>query len=263
MADDGTRASKERNERLGRHVWVGSVPILDGDIELATMLLHEAARRGRGAAVATANADFLALARKDAELRRRLASASMVVADGAPVAWLARARGGRKVRRVAGVDLVDALLERPGIRVALYGSSVPIASEAAACIERKHPEANVVCVLTPPFRALSAQEQEAEQAELIAADPNLVLVALGCPKQEELIERYRAAAPAAIWIGVGGTFDFLAGRRRRAPRWMQRSGLEWLARMAQEPRRLGRRYIARDLPMLALLAVQTLSIRRG
>jgi N-acetylglucosaminyldiphosphoundecaprenol N-acetyl-beta-D-mannosaminyltransferase len=251
-------ADSERfRARLGTHVWVGPVPVLNGDLNLAVSLLNRALEEGHGATVATANMDFIAQARKDRDLKRRLAASDMVVADGAPVAWLARARGAQRVSRIAGVDLVEALLDRPGVRVALYGSTPRKASAAAEVIERGHPGASITLVLCPPFRKLTAQEVAAEQRDLEAAAPDLVLVALGCPKQEALIERYRHVARSAVWIGVGGTFDFLAGHRRRAPRWMQRLGLEWAARLAQEPRRLSRRYLANDLPVLALLALQT------
>ncbi len=214
----------------------------------------EAITSGRGARIATANLDFVALARRDATLREDLANSTLVVADGKPIVWLARIAGARRIGRVNGVDLATELLRRGealgGMRVALYGSTPDISRDAAAWIERTFVGVRIVAQLTPPFRELSEQESLAERARLTAAAPDLVLVALGCPRQERLIARYFDAAPGAVWIGIGGTLDFFAGRRWRAPRFVQAAGLEWAFRLMQEPRRLWRRYLLRDLPTL-------------
>src|SRR5690606_29054243 len=117
-------------------------------------------------------------------------------------------------------------------------------------LEARFPAARIVLRLTPPFRPLVPEEVTAERDAIAHARPDLVLVALGCPRQERLIAEYHDAAPGAVWIGVGGTLDFLAGQRWRAPALVQRGGMEWLVRLAQEPRRLWRRYLLRDLPAL-------------
>jgi N-acetylglucosaminyldiphosphoundecaprenol N-acetyl-beta-D-mannosaminyltransferase len=237
---------------------VGGVPIFDGDLA-GTVAFCEARRKeGLGTRVATANLDFLALARKDARLRHLLNSATIVVADGAPVAWLARVAGAKRVARVAGVDLVGALCAAGDpaspLRVLIYGSSPEIAGPAAEELARRWPGIVVSDVVCPPFRPLRPAEIEADRARIAAAAPHLVLVALGFPAQEQLAADWFEAAPTATWVGIGGTLDFYAGHRRRAPRWMQRTGTEWLARLAQEPRRLWRRYLLRDLPALVAIA---------
>lgn len=239
------------------HIQVAGVRIFDGDLEEACAALTLRRAEGRGSRVATANLDFLAQARQDAQLRSDLDASTLVVADGAPVAWLARLGGGRKVSRVAGVDLVARLcaeLAEGGGRVVLYGSTLEVAVPAAAALEARYPGVRVGRILCPPFRELSADEEAREREAIRLIDPALVLVALGCPKQEALIGRYLDSAPNAIWIGVGGSFDFLAGRRRRAPRVLQRLGVEWLVRLAQEPSRLWRRYLLRDIPFLLRVA---------
>ncbi len=247
------------------HFPLGGVAIFDGDIDEATRICVDWIDAGEGGRVATANLDFLALARRNATLREQLSSSHLVVADGAPVAWLARASGASRTRRVGGVDLVESLLgagtRRGGLRVALYGGEPDISRATAEAIPQRFPGVNVVAAIAPPFRELSPAEEAAERQQLLAAAPELVLVALGCPKQETFIARYYEVAPQAVWIGVGGTLDILAGRRRRAPQLVQRMGFEWAARLAQEPGRLWRRYLMRDLPVLLAVAPGCLASR--
>jgi N-acetylglucosaminyldiphosphoundecaprenol N-acetyl-beta-D-mannosaminyltransferase len=214
-------------------------------------------RRGEGSRIATVNLDFLARARTDETLRTDLDASTLVVADGAPVVWLARLQGARQVRRVAGVDLVRELCRAgaaESLRVALYGSTEDLAAAAAEHLEQTYPGVRVVARVSPPFRPLSTAEHRELLEPLVQAQPGLVLVALGCPRQERIIAEFSGLLPWAAWIGIGGTFDFYAGKRRRAPRFVQRLGLEWLVRLAQDPRRLWRRYLVDDLPELARLA---------
>lgn len=237
------------------HRRIAGVPIFDGSLGDALGVLLSSIRDGVGARVATANLDFFALARDDRHLRSLLLASHLVVADGAPIAWLARLSGARSTGRVSGVDLVDALLrastELPmPLRVAIYGSEPEIATAARDVFADRFPRVQVVSIKTPPFRPLSAEEVQQDIDDLAASDPHVVLVALGCPKQERFIAAHSTALPRAVWIGVGGTLDFFAGRRRRAPRLFQQAGLEWAVRLAQEPRRLWRRYLLRDLPTL-------------
>ncbi|MFN0093606.1 MAG: WecB/TagA/CpsF family glycosyltransferase [Dehalococcoidia bacterium] len=213
---------------------------------------------GIGLRVATANLDFLARARRDPQLRDDLAGSSICVADGAPVVWLARLLGGGRVSRVPGVDLVGGLCGRAqargGMRVAMYGSTEGTARAAAAALEGRYPGTEVVAIECPPFRALTPAELDAGVSRLVGAQPDLVLVALGCPRQERFIAEQFERIPSALWLGIGGTFDFYAGKRARAPRLVQRLGAEWAVRLAQEPGRLWRRYLVDDLPVLVRLA---------
>jgi len=241
------------------HLPIAGVPIFDGSLRDALGVLLSSIREGVGARVATANLDFFALARGDRHLRSLLLASHLVVADGAPIAWLARLSGARSTGRVSGVDLVDALLrastELPvPLKVAIYGSEPDIASAARDTFAHRFPRVEVVSQHTPPFRPLTAEELRQNLDELVAADPHVVLVALGCPKQEHFIATHSAALPRAVWIGVGGTLDFFAGRRRRAPQLFQQAGLEWAVRLVQEPRRLWRRYLLRDLPTFMAIA---------
>lgn len=241
---------------------IRGIPVFDGSAEQAVEACLALVRRG--GRVATANLDFFALARRDPRLQEHLANSSLVIADGMPVVWLARLSGASKIRRLAGVDLVEAIFrtdrESP-LRVAIYGSTAELCDRAVPMLEAMGSGARVIHRAHPPFRPLTAEEMVSERRALSLARPDVVLVALGCPRQEQLIAEWFAELPQAVWIGVGGTFDFFAGVRRRAPRAAQAAGLEWLVRMVQEPRRLGRRYLGRDLPTLFSLIPACLGAR--
>jgi N-acetylglucosaminyldiphosphoundecaprenol N-acetyl-beta-D-mannosaminyltransferase len=209
-----------------------------------------------GARIATANLDFFALLKKDPALRDDLRSSSLVIADGMPVVWLGKLAGARRMQRLAGVDLVAEFfctdLGRP-LRVAIYGSTFEVASAAAARLHSLGAGARIVHTEHPPFREVTPAELSEAIDRLRAAEPDVVFVALGCPRQERFIAEHFQQLPNATWVGIGGSLDFFAGIRRRAPGVVQRAGGEWIMRMVQEPRRLGKRYLGRDIPAFVQL----------
>jgi len=199
--------------------------------------------------VATANTDFLVNALSDDELSRILRSADLVTADGMPVVWAARALSGTLPERVAGVDLVPelaALAAARGYSLFLLGARQEVALRAAANLELQFPGLRVVGCSSPPdvdLDDLDAERSANLLSDIHSAKPDILLVAFGNPKQEKWIYRNRTELRnIPVCIGVGGTFDLLAGEAHRAPRWMQRNGLEWLHRLFQDPRRLWKRY---------------------
>jgi N-acetylglucosaminyldiphosphoundecaprenol N-acetyl-beta-D-mannosaminyltransferase len=223
-------------------------------------------RSGHPHQIATVNLDFLRIAHQDAAFRRAVNGADLAVADGMPVVWLTRLLGGRPVARVTGVGLVDAsaaLSQAHGYRLFFLGSAPGVAAAAAAALHRRYPGVQVAGVYAPPFGPFS----EAETAHMLSlvrqARPHFLFVAFGAPKQDVWISEHLDALDVPVSIGIGGSFDILAGRRRRAPRWMQHTGLEWAYRLAQEPARLWRRYLLQDLPVfLAVLAGALTPVRR-
>jgi N-acetylglucosaminyldiphosphoundecaprenol N-acetyl-beta-D-mannosaminyltransferase len=218
-----------------------------------------AMRAGRGGHVITPNLDILRQAVRRPDVRGIVERADLVVADGLPLVWASRLRGDPLPGRVAGSDLVwslPAVATRHGRSLLLVGGNPGDADLAAERLRERHPDLEVAGTVCPPmgFERDPAQV-DAVVAAVDAARPGLVLVGLSFPKQAHLIERLRDAHPDAWYMGVGIAFAFVAGTVPRAPRWMQRSGLEWTHRLAQEPRRLARRYLIDDLPFgLALLA---------
>ncbi|HEV2393477.1 MAG TPA: WecB/TagA/CpsF family glycosyltransferase [Verrucomicrobiae bacterium] len=194
----------------------------------------------------TPNVDFLVQARRDIELRRILCEAHLVVCDGTPLVWASRLLGNRLPERVAGADLVPLLIEmaaQKGHRIFLLGASDDSLAQAVENLRSQYPDLLIAGQYSPPFNRLLEMDHEQIRARIIKAQPDLLLVSLGCPKQEKWIAMHYRALGVPVTAGVGATIDFLAGKVRRAPRWMQRSGAEWLFRLAQEPGRLCRRYI--------------------
>lgn len=196
--------------------------------------------------VVTANVDFLTQARSDVELQRVLLNAPLVLCDGTPLVWASRLLGNPLCERVAGADLVPELIRRAAeknYRVFFLGATEESAKQAIANIHGQFPNLEIAHY-SPPFRPLL----EMDDAEIIrrvrAAKPDLLCVAFGCPKAEKWMAMHTRALGVPVVIGVGGTIDFLAGRVKRAPLWMQRAGVEWIYRLWQEPRRLFKRYVS-------------------
>lgn len=200
---------------------------------------------GRPAYVVTPNVDFLVQARRDAELRRILVEAHLVLCDGQPLVWASRWLGNPLPERVAGADLVPrclALAAQRGWRLFLLGATPESNARAVGRLRERHPGLVIAGHYSPPFRPLDEMNHEEIARRIRAARPEVVLVSFGCPKQEKWMARNYQALGGPVCLGVGATIDFLAGQVRRAPGWMQRTGLEWTYRLAQEPRRLFRRY---------------------
>lgn len=214
--------------------------------------------RDRGGWLITANLDHLRRLRSDRSGRTRemLRAATVVVADGMPLVWAARLAGDPLPERVAGSDMIFGLTARVGEaggRVFLLGGRPGAADEAAAVLRSATPGL-VIDTACPPFGFEHDDAQRnAVHAAVVAARPDVVFVALGFPKQDELIARLRHDHPHAWYLGIGASVDFVAGRVARAPRWMQRTGIEWIHRLVQEPRRLVVRYLVHGLPFAAQL----------
>lgn len=183
---------------------------------------------------------------RDTALRRIHNRAGLVTPDGMPMVWLSRLHGHAHVQQVCGTDLMLACCERSvtcGYRHFFYGGGNGVAQRLVDRLRLRVPGLMVVGIHTPPFRALTAAEDDVIVEEINAAGPDIVWVGLSTPKQERWMDAHRGRLSASVLIGVGAAFDFHAGLKKRAPRWMQQGGLEWLFRLAAEPRRLWRRYL--------------------
>jgi N-acetylglucosaminyldiphosphoundecaprenol N-acetyl-beta-D-mannosaminyltransferase len=221
--------------------------------------------------VATANLDFWLNSISNPHLHRILAGCSLVVPDGMPLVWASKLLGSPLVERVTGVDLVPRLAElsaRKGYGIYLLGGQEGVADRAARLLEQRYPGARIVGTYAP-FHGELAQMDHSEIIQRIhAARPDILMVAFGNPKQEKWIWMHRKRLGVPVSIGVGASFDILVGDQKRAPRWIQRCGMEWLTRLAQEPGRLGPRYmrdfaaLMQRLP-LALLAGWSQRAHRG
>ncbi|RRR65913.1 MAG: WecB/TagA/CpsF family glycosyltransferase [Candidatus Viridilinea halotolerans] len=200
---------------------------------------------GRTYQIATVNADFVVNSLHDPELRRILQEADMSTADGMPLVWASRLLGGALPGRVTGADMVPALARRAaekGYSIFFLGARPGVAAQAAAILQQRNPGLKVAGVYSPP--PASILEMDTTALDLVKqARPDILLVAFGNPKQEKWIRMHAPELPVPLAVGIGGTLDMIVGVTRRAPSWMQTVGLEWLYRMAQEPRRLVKRYL--------------------
>jgi len=213
--------------------------------------------------IATVNLDFLVRAQVEPDVRAIFGRTGLNVADGAPVVWLSRLLGARVRVRVAGADLVPDLCEAAaatGVSVFLLGGEDGAAVAAAETLVERFPTLRIAGCLEPPRRPLNEMDLPAMANVINNSGADVLFVAFGHPKQERWIDLSRDLLRVSVAMGVGCAFDLLAGRRRRAPGWMQRAGLEWLFRVAQEPDRLLGRYLL-DASWLLRLATVTL-IRR-
>ena len=184
-------------------------------------------------------------AQDDAAFKKILNGAFLCTPDGMPMVWAGKLRGHRDMGRVYGPDLmldVCAWSETSGCKHFFYGGADGVAELLAQKLKTKFPKLEVVGTFTPPFRRLDAAEEKQLQAQVRAARPDILWVGLSTPKQEKFMAEFLPKLDVTLMAGVGAAFDFHSGRVSQAPRWMQRSGLEWLYRLGSEPRRLAGRY---------------------
>jgi len=192
----------------------------------------------------------------DADFRRIVNSADLITSDGMPLVWMLRVLGVTDASRVYGPDLTPyvcrAAAER-GLSVGFYGSTPDVLDDLARELLAAIPQLSIGFRWSPPFGRVSSQEDEEVVEAIRESGIGVLFVGLGCPKQERWMAAHRDRLDCVL-VGVGAAFDFVAGRKPKAPGWLQRMGLEWLFRLACEPRRLWRRY-ARHNPRFAVLAL--------
>jgi N-acetylglucosaminyldiphosphoundecaprenol N-acetyl-beta-D-mannosaminyltransferase len=225
------------------------------DTEQTLARIEELIRSGGHHLVATVNPEFIMRARRDPEFQRVLDSAGLCLPDGWGVTWAARRQGRPLPERVTGIDLIPPLAARAvreGWRLFLLGAAPGVAEAAAERLRARFPG----LLIAGCHSGTAGPEGDVESLELIAkAGADIVLVAYGAPRQELWIARNLGGLEAGVGIGVGGAFDFIAGRVRRAPTWMRRAGLEWLYRLIRQPWR------ARRMAVLPLFAIEVLRSR--
>jgi exopolysaccharide biosynthesis WecB/TagA/CpsF family protein len=252
MSGDGApRREPSRPPALVFGVPVADVT-MDETIRLIGDLVDEGRRTATSSQVSTVNVDFLVNAMCDPDVARILKRAELCIPDGMPVVWGARMLGMPLRERVAGVDLVQLLVGascQTGWRIHVFGSMPDVASAAERLLRERYPGARFSVDPGPILHDVDVVDDRVLDS-IVAADADILCVALGNPKQERFIAAHRERLRCPVMIGVGGSLDLLVGRRRRAPRWMRAVGLEWAFRTAQEPARLGRRY-ARDFLVFA------------
>lgn len=219
--------------------------------EAIAFVLEELAA-GRGGTTITPNLDHLRRYMRDVMFKNLVAEADLVVPDGMPLLWAAKVKGTPLPQRVAGSDLILSMSKAAasaGRTIYLLGGAAGTAEGAADVLRQKYPDIKIVGYYCPPMGFENSPPEMAKMlSHLEAAKPDIIYVALGSPKQEMLIDRIRSHLPRAWWVGVGVSFSFLTGHVKRAPRWIQKLGIEWVHRMFQEPGRLVKRYLMEGIP---------------
>jgi len=234
-------------------MWIDKVDSAD-----AVARIDGFVQSGRPHQVMTVNVDFLRLGAEDRAFHNLINAADLAVPDGMPLLWGAKMLGDPLLERVTGIDLIDrcaALSARKGYKIFLLGAGPGVAEAAAQALRRRYPGVRIVGTYAPPMGF--TQEEDDKTVRLVQEmEPDLLFVAFGAPKQDAWIRQHMQRLNVPMCMGVGGAFDMLAGRVKRAPGWMQRSGLEWAYRLAQEPTRLWKRYVVDDLPVFLRLMAQ-------
>ncbi len=216
------------------------------NLDLAVAAVAEALERKTKGYVCVTGVHGVSEAQLDPPFRAILNHSFLTTPDGMPMVWMGRWQGFREMTRVYGPDLMLRVCDYSQTRGwthFLYGGAPGVAQELKSRLEQRFPGLKIVGTYTPPFRPLTAEEEQGLARLVGALKPDVFWVGLSTPKQEKFMARYWQTLDATLFFGVGAAFDFHAGRMRQAPRCLQRCGLEWLFRLACDPGRLWKRYL--------------------
>jgi N-acetylglucosaminyldiphosphoundecaprenol N-acetyl-beta-D-mannosaminyltransferase len=235
------------------------------NLAIATEAIADALERREKGYICVTGVHGVTEAQGDPGFRSILNRAFLNTTDGMPLVWLGRHYVGSFVDRVYGPDLMLEVFGAPALQERthfFYGGAPGVAEALRERLEKRFPGTRVVGTYGPPFRPLNTGEEADLAAQVAALKPDLFWVGLSTPKQEKFMAEYLPRLDTTLMIGVGAAFDFHSGRVVQAPRWMQRSGLEWLFRLASEPRRLWKRYLVNNPLFVARLALQLTGLRK-
>jgi N-acetylglucosaminyldiphosphoundecaprenol N-acetyl-beta-D-mannosaminyltransferase len=220
------------------------------------------AQEERSAYVCVASVHMVMEAFDSKSFRQVVNGADLVTPDGRPLVWALQGLGARNASQVRGTDLTTHVVERAArenVPIALYGGTPEVLDEFVRVLKARYPKIQVACRIAPPFRPLTAEEDEAVTQKIVASGARILFVGIGCPKQENWMAAHKGRIPA-VMLGVGAAFDFHTGQVRQAPRWMQAAGLEWVFRLAMDPRRLWKRYAKHNPRFVGLFLLQLLGL---
>jgi N-acetylglucosaminyldiphosphoundecaprenol N-acetyl-beta-D-mannosaminyltransferase len=222
------------------------------------------AKKGGSLYACVAGVHILYESNKSPEYAAIINNADIVTPDGEPITWAFRWLHGIKQERVAGMDLLPDLLEaaeREKVSVGFYGGTEEMLAGTQRYIEKKHPNLTISKMYSPPFRPLNHEEENDIITMFNDSGAKMIFVVLGCPKQEKWMDSMKNRIHA-LMVGIGGAVPVMIGLQNRAPRWMQKAGLEWLFRLGQEPRRLFKRYMRANSLFIFLLLREIFAIRK-
>ena len=233
--DQGNNVS--RSTVVSLHINSGAYSVIKEEVITAAL-------EKRSSTVCFANVHMVVEATRNKYFANCVNNATWVVADGVPLVWVIRAIYNRYQERVTGLDFLPDVLKRANeekLSIYFYGTTSEVLRSTLTICQQKYPSLIIAGTDSPPFRTLTSEEEDAAVKRIVDSGAQLVFVALGCPRQEIWIDRMRQRIPAVL-LGIGGALPVFAGKFSRAPYWMQKTGLEWLFRLMQEPGRLFVRY---------------------
>lgn len=242
------------------------VPIAEVDMRAAAEQIDQWIESGEQTYVTVTGVHGVMESQRDTDLRSIHQKAGMCVPDGMPMVWVGRLTGHSKIRRVYGPDLMLEICKRSvarGHTHFLYGGKDGVADRLADRLRQMFPGLKIVGTYTPPFRPLTEQEETDLTKQVEDAAPDILWVGLSTPKQERWMAEHVGRLNTRVMLGVGAAFDMNAGLLKQAPNWMQSTGLEWLYRLIQEPKRLGPRYLTNNPKFIVNIMGQFLGIRGG
>ncbi|AFL87510.1 exopolysaccharide biosynthesis protein, WecB/TagA/CpsF family [Terriglobus roseus DSM 18391] len=241
------------------------IPIAVTDMEQALQLLQEDLQADRKGYVCFASVHGIMEAKRQPSFARVYAESALCLPDGAPVSWVGRWQGHRSMRRVAGPDFMLKVFADERFRTMthfFYGGEEGVAATMQRNLQQRYPHARIVGTYTPPFRSLNEVEEQELQERIQKLQPDFFWVGIGCPKQEYFMHQYVDRLETRMMFGVGAAFDYHSGRIDDSPEWVKLAGLQWLHRLAQDPRRLWKRYLYSNSAFLWNLALQATGLEQ-
>ncbi|MEO5802633.1 MAG: WecB/TagA/CpsF family glycosyltransferase [Verrucomicrobiota bacterium] len=235
------------------------------NLDLAKQAFVEAVRAKTKGYVCVTGVHGVMESQDDERLRAIHNQAFLCTPDGMPMVWLGKLKGFKEMSRVYGPDLMLEIMEisrEQGIRHFFYGGANGVAQELKLRFEKRFPGIQIVGTYEPPFRPLNSEEERELHRVLNETKPDVFWVGLSTPKQERFMAEYLPRFDVTLMVGVGAAFDFHSGSVKQAPRWIQRSGLEWLFRFCMEPKRLWRRYLKNNPRFVYKVACQFFGIKK-
>lgn len=235
------------------------------DMKTALTAIETAMSRRQRGYVCLAGVHGVMEAQRDRRLMQVLANALLVLPDGMPTVWMGQMQGFPDMDRVFGPDLMLAIAERSemtGYSHFLYGGQAGVAEQLREVLMRRFPPIKIVGTYTPPFRALTRDEDKNFVSTVEELRPDIIWVGMSTPKQERFMAEYSPRLKTRLMVGVGAAFDFHTGRVKDSPRWVKQSGLQWAHRLIQEPHRLWKRYSTNNPQFLLQAALQLAGLKR-
>jgi N-acetylglucosaminyldiphosphoundecaprenol N-acetyl-beta-D-mannosaminyltransferase len=218
-------------------------------ISSAVSCVHQLARSGVGAYVCVSNVHMCMETLDDKNFRSVVNSADLVIPDGRPISWAQKLLGYSNAEQVRGQDIMNEICRLSGkenLTIGFYGGdSNEVLSQVVSNLKSTFPDIRIAYTYSPPFRPLTSDEDEQVVKDINDLGVDVLFVGIGCPKQERWMAEHKDRVQC-VMLGVGAAFDFIAGSKKHAPRWMQKMGLEWLFRLVSEPRRLWKRYLKQN-----------------